>query len=158
MIVPKWPLALAAVVGCAVGLAAILTLGPSGPADLAAAQAPPADPDRQLHDVIRDYLQAASEQDWERVHDLTADHERPSNRSAWLAGRTEGFTDKCAGDPSGRPHIDVTTLQWSEVRAIVEATVWVESNQGLTCRYELVREGDRWRVGTNVRRDTVDVL
>lgn len=108
--------------------------------------------DVAVHDVARDYLTAAAEQDWPRVHQLTARDHRPHDRQAWLDGRPSGFTDKCAGDPAGRPAIDVVTLSAGPDRYLVEATVWVQSNQGLTCRYEVLRDAGQWRVGTNVPR------
>jgi hypothetical protein len=109
------------------------------------------------HEVLATYLQATAEQDWDTVYDLTADHARPNNRANWFAAREDRPGDphvhRCVGQPTGRPTIDLTTVENGYDSLVVEASVWVSDDQATTCRWQLTAEPAGWRVGSTVDRD-----
>jgi hypothetical protein len=118
----------------------------------------PADSESAAYQVLGDHLQAMAEGDWERVYALTADEARPTNRSRWLErrqGREGGFVHRCVGQPTGRPVIDLETLEREADAFLVQAIVWVEPDRGTLCRWRVIEEDDGWRVGEHVERNAL---
>lgn len=119
------------------------------------ATAPGVGGEEAAHKVLSEHLQAAAEGDWEHVYELTADEARPTNRSRWLERRQDrdgDFVHRCVGESTGRPAIDLETLEDSPEQLLVQAIVWVEPDRGTVCRWRLIEEPDGWRVGDHIDR------
>ncbi|WP_052665351.1 hypothetical protein [Nitriliruptor alkaliphilus] len=116
---------------------------------------PHVDREGAAHQVLGEHLRAMAEGDWEHVYELTADEARPTNRRRWLQrrqDRDDGFLHRCVGSTTGRPAVDLETLESDTEELLVQATVWVEPDRGTTCRWRLIEEPDGWRVGNHIDR------
>jgi hypothetical protein len=117
---------------------------------------PHVDGESSAHQALSEHLQAMAEGDWQHVYELTAEEARPTNRSRWLERRQDrdgDFLHRCVGQPTGRPVIDLETLEEGDGELLVQAIVWVEPDRGTVCRWRLIDEPDGWRVGDHIDRD-----
>jgi hypothetical protein len=117
---------------------------------------PQVDRESSAHQALSEHLQAMAEGDWQHVYELTADEARPSNRSRWLERRQDrdgDFLHRCVGQSTGRPAIDLETLESGTDELLVQAIVWIEPDRGTVCRWRLIEEPDGWRVGDHIDRD-----
>lgn len=115
----------------------------------------PLDGEGSAHQALSEHLQAMVEGDWQHVYELTAHEARPTNRSRWLErrqNRDDDFLHRCVGQLTGRPAIDLETLESSTGELLVQAIVWVEPDRGTVCRWRLIEEPDGWRVGDHIDR------
>jgi len=110
----------------------------------------PSAAEAEAHEVLEDYLRAMVDNDWTHVYDMATDDARPNDRTMWTQRDT--FVHKCTGEPNRRPVIDLLTLDHGDGTLIVEATVWVQSDQGVTCHWPVHDTPTGWRVGSYLTR------
>lgn len=108
------------------------------------------------HDVLDDRLRAMVEDDWERVHELTAAEARPNDRARWLEQRSDAdstFEHKCLGEPTSRPEVTLETIDHTAGTVVVESQLWEQSDMARLCRWRVTEEAGTWRVGDLVARE-----
>jgi hypothetical protein len=108
--------------------------------------------------VLTEYLHATASGDWDHVYELTTADARPAERTQWVQRRRErGFVHKCVGETTGRPAIELETLTHDQGSALIQAILWVQSDQGRVCRWRLTADPDgQWRVAALVPHDQVE--
>jgi hypothetical protein len=113
----------------------------------------PDEAEAAAHEVLRERLQAMAAQDWDHVYDLTSPSTRPADRSSWVERRSEregGFIDRCVGEASGRPEVELATIDRFDDAMHVEAIVWTNDDQGTVCHWRVVEEDTGWRVEEHI--------